>query len=52
MIVYHCEVDSCENCPGSLREPYGLYRCKHNTEVTFKQNQDMGIPATCPMRIP
>jgi hypothetical protein len=49
-ITYYCDVDSCETCPGALREPYGIFRCKHDTEIIFKQNSDMGVPANCPKR--
>jgi hypothetical protein len=51
-VTYKVEVDSCETCPGAIREQHGIFRCKHNTEITFRQNQDMGVPAACPMRAP
>ena len=50
-ILYVVSVDSCENCPGGVREQYGLYRCKHDTDVVFRQNHDMGVPKQCPMRV-
>ena len=49
-IVYFCEVDSCESCPGSIKEQRGVFRCKHNTEIVFRQNMDMGVPKECPKR--
>jgi glycerol-3-phosphate responsive antiterminator len=63
-VIYWEEVDSCEHCPGSIPENMaavgmrtgnmhvkgGLYRCKHDTTVTFQQNRDMGVPANCPKR--
>jgi hypothetical protein len=49
-ILYCIEVNSCETCPGRIKELYGVYRCSHNTEITFQQNRDMGIPAACPKR--
>jgi len=49
-VIYRVPVDSCEHCPGGVKEQYGLYRCKHNIEITFKQNSDMGVPEQCPMR--
>jgi hypothetical protein len=49
-IIYWEEVDSCEHCPGGIKENYGKFRCKHDTEITFQQNRDMGVPAACPKR--
>jgi len=49
-VLYKILVDSCETCPGGNRELYGIYRCKHDTEIVFRQNIDMGVPANCPMR--
>lgn len=49
-ILYTIEVDSCETCPGSIREQKGVYRCRHDTTIEFRQNVDMGVPAMCPMR--
>lgn len=49
-ILYWVPVDSCEHCPGGIKELYGLFRCKHDTTVTFQQNRDMGVPAGCPKR--
>ena len=51
-IQYIIDVDSCETCPGGLKEPHGLYRCKHNIFVEFKQNQQTGIPDGCPFKKP
>jgi hypothetical protein len=50
-ILYWCPVDSCETCPGALKEQHGVFRCKHDTTIVFRQNQDMGIPKDCPKRM-
>ena len=50
-ILYWVPVDSCESCPGHIIEQHGLFRCKHDTEVTFQQNKDMGVPKGCPKRM-
>lgn len=49
-ILYTVEVDSCETCPGSIRELKGKFRCKEDTSVEFQQNKDMGVPQGCPFR--
>jgi hypothetical protein len=51
-VLYWELVDSCETCPGALKEHQkGKYRCKHDTEIIFQQNVDMGVPENCPKRM-
>jgi hypothetical protein len=63
-VLYWEYVDSCEHCPGSVPEgPFmqghrpgtmhmkaGQFRCKHDTNIVFQSNKDMGVPETCPKR--
>jgi hypothetical protein len=63
-VLYYEWVDSCETCPGSIPENMaaqghrvgtmhvkeGKWRCKHDTNIVFQQNRDMGVPKDCPMR--
>lgn len=51
-IIYWEPVNSCEGCPGTIREMHETYRCKHDVSIVFKSNRDMGVPATCPKRNP
>ena len=50
-VLYFKYIDSCESCPGAMREhPKGLYRCSEDVNIEFQQNRDMGVPAACPFR--